>query len=54
MITSTAVIALAMYIVVAEKQGVAPAQLRGQCKMIFSKNTLPKKSGSFPRARQCA
>jgi methylmalonyl-CoA mutase, N-terminal domain len=47
-ITSTAAIALAMYIVVAEKQGVAPAQLRGTVQNDILKEYLAQKEWIFP------
>ena len=53
-ITSTAAIALAMYIVVAEKQGVAPAQLRGTVQNDILKEYIAQKEWIFPRVRRCA
>jgi methylmalonyl-CoA mutase N-terminal domain/subunit len=47
-ITSTAAMALAMYIVVAEKQGVAPAQLRGTVQNDILKEYLAQKEWIFP------
>src|SRR5215813_4093848 len=47
-ITSTAAIALAMYIVVAEKQGVAPAQLRGTVQNDILKEYIAQKEWIFP------
>src|SRR5262245_55303700 len=47
-ITSTAAIVLAMYIVVAEKQGVAPAQLRGTVQNDILKEYLAQKEWIFP------
>ena len=47
-ITSTAAIALAMYVVVAEKQGVAPAQLRGTVQNDILKEYLAQKEWIFP------
>ena len=47
-ITSTATIALAMYIVVAEKQGVAPAQLRGTVQNDILKEYIAQKEWIFP------
>ena len=47
-ITSTAAVALAMYIVVAEKQGVAPAQLRGTVQNDILKEYLAQKEWIFP------
>lgn len=47
-ITSTAAIALAMYIVVAEKQGVAPAQLRGTLQNDILKEYIAQKEWIFP------
>ena len=49
-ITSTAAIALAMYVVVAEKQGVAPAQLRGTVQNDILKEYLAQKEWIFPPA----
>src|ERR671939_419464 len=45
---STAAIALAMYIVVAEKQGVAPAQLRGTVQNDILKEYIAQKEWIFP------
>ena len=47
-ITSTAAIALAMYIAVAEKQGVAPAQLRGTVQNDILKEYIAQKEWIFP------
>jgi methylmalonyl-CoA mutase N-terminal domain/subunit len=47
-ITSTAAIALAMYVVVAEKQGVAPAQLRGTVQNDILKEYIAQKEWIFP------
>ncbi len=47
-ITSTAAIALAMYMVVAEKQGVAPAQLRGTVQNDILKEYIAQKEWIFP------
>jgi methylmalonyl-CoA mutase, N-terminal domain len=47
-ITSTAAIALAMYVVVAEKQAVAPAQLRGTVQNDILKEYLAQKEWIFP------
>jgi len=47
-ITSTAAIALAMYIVVAEKQGVTPAQLRGTVQNDILKEYIAQKEWIFP------
>jgi len=47
-ITSTAAIALAMYVVVAEKQGVAPAQLRGTVQNDILKEYMAQKEWIFP------
>jgi len=47
-ITSTAAIALAMYIVVAEKQGIAPAQLRGTVQNDILKEYIAQKEWIFP------
>jgi len=47
-ITSTAAIALAMYIVVAEKQGVPPAQLRGTVQNDILKEYIAQKEWIFP------
>jgi len=47
-ITSTAAIALAMYIAVAEKQGVAPHQLRGTVQNDILKEYIAQKEWIFP------
>lgn len=47
-ITSTAAIALAMYIVVAEKQGVLPHQLRGTVQNDILKEYIAQKEWIFP------
>jgi len=47
-ITSTAAIALAMYMVVAEKQGVPPAQLRGTVQNDILKEYIAQKEWIFP------
>ena len=47
-ITSTAAIALAMYIVVAEKQGVFPQQLRGTVQNDILKEYIAQKEWIFP------
>jgi len=47
-ITSTAAIALAMYIVVAEKQGVAPAQLRGTVQNDILKEYIARGTYIYP------
>jgi methylmalonyl-CoA mutase N-terminal domain/subunit len=47
-ITSTAAIALAMYIVVAEKQGVSPEQLRGTIQNDILKEYIAQKEWIFP------
>jgi methylmalonyl-CoA mutase N-terminal domain/subunit len=47
-ITSTAAIALAMYIAVAEKQGVAPGQLRGTVQNDILKEYIAQKEWIFP------
>ena len=53
-INGPAAIALAQYIVAAENSGVPRAAARRHaCKRIFSRNTSPKKSGSFRRVRTC-
>src|SRR3989441_13247713 len=46
--TKTAAIALAMYVVVAEKQGVAPAQLRGTVQNDILKEYIAQKEWIFP------
>ena len=47
-ITSTAAIALAMYVAVAEKQGVAPAQLRGTVQNDILKEYIAQKEWIYP------
>ncbi len=47
-ITSTAAIALAMYIAVAEQQGVSPAQLRGTVQNDILKEYIAQKEWIFP------
>ncbi len=47
-ITSTAAIALAMYVAVAEKQGVKPAQLRGTVQNDILKEYIAQKEWIFP------
>lgn len=47
-ITSTAAIALAMYIVVAEKQGVSPTKLRGTVQNDILKEYIAQKEWIFP------
>jgi methylmalonyl-CoA mutase N-terminal domain/subunit len=47
-ITSTAAIALAMYVAVAEKQGVGPAQLRGTVQNDILKEYIAQKEWIFP------
>ena len=47
-ITSTAAIALAMYIAVAEKQGIAPEQLRGTVQNDILKEYIAQKEWIFP------
>ncbi len=47
-ITSTAAIALAMYVAVAEKQGVSPAQLRGTVQNDILKEYIAQKEWIYP------